>query len=59
VLYGNLVPVATLLLAWLTIGTDPSLLEAVAGGFIVVGAICLQVLDPHGTDSTSTPAADG
>jgi drug/metabolite transporter (DMT)-like permease len=59
VLYGNLVPVATLLLAWLTIGTDPSLLEAVAGGFIVVGAICLQVLDPHGSDAASTPSSDG
>lgn len=47
VLYGNLVPVATLLLAWLTIGTDPSFLEVVSGGFIVAGAICLQVLDPH------------
>ncbi len=59
VLYGNLVPVATLLLAWLTIGTDPSLLETVAGGFIVAGAICLQVLDPHGADDASAPSADG
>lgn len=47
VLYGNLVPVATLLLAWLTIGTDPSAMETAAGGCIVLGAICLQVLDPH------------
>jgi len=56
VLYGNLVPVATLLLAWLTIGTDPSFLEVLSGGFIVTGAICLQVLDRHPakTPSSST-----
>lgn len=58
VLYGNLVPVATLLLAWLTIGTDPSFLEVVAGGFIVVGAICLQVLDPQHTQTPSGSATE-
>lgn len=47
VLYGNLVPVATLILAWLTIGTDPSGFEVLAAVLIVVGAICLQVLDPQ------------
>ncbi len=45
VFYGNLVPVATLLLAWLTIGTSPSGLELVAAVLIVVGAVCLQVVD--------------
>jgi drug/metabolite transporter (DMT)-like permease len=45
VLYGNLVPVATLLLAWLTIGTDPSGLEMLAAVLIVTGAICLQIVD--------------
>jgi drug/metabolite transporter (DMT)-like permease len=45
VLYGNLVPVATLLLAWLTIGTTPSGLEVVAAVLIVAGALCLQVVD--------------
>jgi len=45
VLYGNLVPVATLLLAWLTLGTDPSTLEVLAASLIVTGAICLQVVD--------------
>jgi drug/metabolite transporter (DMT)-like permease len=45
VLYGNLVPVATLLLAWLTIGTDPSGLEVLAAVLIVTGAICLQIVD--------------
>jgi drug/metabolite transporter (DMT)-like permease len=45
VLYGNLVPVATLLLAWLTLGTDPSGLEILSAVFIVTGAICLQIVD--------------
>ena len=45
VLYGNLVPVATLLLAWLTLGTDPSTLEVLSASLIVTGAICLQVVD--------------
>lgn len=55
VLYGNLVPVATLLLAWLTLGTDPSGLEMLAAGFIVTGAICLQVVDLQ----TAAPAPAG
>jgi len=45
VLYGNLVPVATLILAWATIGTAPSPLEVISAGLIVAGAFCLQVLD--------------
>jgi len=45
VLYGNLVPVATLLLAWFTIGTDPSGLEVLAAVLIVTGAVCLQIVD--------------
>lgn len=45
VLYGNLVPLAALFLAWLTIGTDPTLLELGAGALIIVGAILLQVVD--------------
>lgn len=53
VLYGNLVPVATLLLAWLTIGTDPSGLEILAAVLIVGGAICLQIIDLQ----TASPAA--
>ena len=47
VLYGNLVPVATLVLAWLAIGTDPSVLELAAAACIVTGAVCLQVFDPQ------------
>jgi drug/metabolite transporter (DMT)-like permease len=49
VLYGNLVPVATLLLAWLTIGTRPSGLEVLAAVLIVAGALCLQVVDLRST----------
>ncbi len=45
VLYGNLVPLAALWLAWLTIGTEPSTFEILAGVLIVVGAISVQVLD--------------
>lgn len=42
VIYGNLVPLATLLIAWATIGTPSSALEIVAGVLIVAGAICTQ-----------------
>jgi drug/metabolite transporter (DMT)-like permease len=45
VLYGNLVPVATLLLAWWTLGTTPSGFEILAAVLIVAGAICLQIVD--------------
>lgn len=45
VLYGNLVPLAALLLAWLTIGTIPTLLELSAGVLIILGAVLLQVVD--------------
>lgn len=45
VFYGNLVPVATLLLAWITIGTNPSSFELIAAFLIVVGAISLQIVD--------------
>lgn len=54
VLYGNLVPVATIILAWVTIGTDPSGLELLAAALIVVGAICLQIVDLQ-TAPTATP----
>lgn len=55
VLYGNLVPVATLILAWLTIGTDPSGFELLAAVLIVVGALCLQVLDAQATAPQAQP----
>jgi drug/metabolite transporter (DMT)-like permease len=64
ILYGNLVPLATLAIAWLAIGTIPSVLELAAGFFIVCGVFCLQVLDgPVGVgqkapDPERTPARD-
>lgn len=45
VIYGNLVPIAALLIAWLSIGQDPSSYEIIAGGLIIVGVICIQVID--------------
>ena len=51
VIYGNLVPIAALLIAWLSIGQNPSLYEIIAGLLIIAGAICIQVIDasrePH------------
>jgi drug/metabolite transporter (DMT)-like permease len=55
VLYGNLVPVATIILAWFTLGTDPSSLELLAAALIVVGAICLQIVDLQTAPTPSTP----
>lgn len=60
VLYGNLVPLAALLIAWLAIGTIPSVLEGVAGVLIVVGSIFLQVVDGsaspgHAEERSSSP----
>ena len=54
VLYGNLVPVAALLLAWLTIGTIPSVLEVAAAVFIILGAVCLQLLDKYQHQAEAT-----
>lgn len=45
VLYGNMVPVAALLIAWLSIGENPSHLEILSAVFIVSGAILIQVID--------------
>lgn len=45
VIYGNLVPIAALLIAWLSIGQNPSLYEIIAGFFVIAGAICIQVID--------------
>lgn len=55
VLYGNLVPVATLVLAWATIGTQPSGFELVAAGLIVAGAILLQVFDAEAPTTETQP----
>lgn len=49
VIYGNLVPIAALLIAWLSIGQNPSLYEIIAGLLIIIGAICIQVIDASRT----------
>ena len=43
VIYGNMVPVATLVIAWITIGGSSTPLELAAGLLIVVGAVCTQL----------------
>ncbi len=45
VLYGNMVPIAALLIAWLSIGENPSLLEIISAVFIISGAILIQIID--------------
>ncbi len=45
VLYGNMVPIAAILIAWLSIGENPSGLELLSGLFIVSGAILIQIID--------------
>ncbi|HET8654429.1 MAG TPA: DMT family transporter [Longimicrobiaceae bacterium] len=58
ILYGDLVPLATVALAWLALGNRPSSLEVAAGGLIVLGSMCLQVLDPASRPAAITGAAD-
>ena len=55
VIYGNLVPLAAMLIAWLSIGENPSLYEIIAGVLIIAGAIFVQILDAFrgGQDDTS------
>jgi drug/metabolite transporter (DMT)-like permease len=43
VIYGNMVPVATLAIAWATIGAPSSILEIAAGALIVIGAVFTQL----------------
>jgi len=45
ILYGNMVPIAALLIAWLSIGENPSYLEIMSAVFIITGAIFIQVID--------------
>ena len=45
VLYGNMVPIAAMIIAWLSIGENPTLLEIISGACIVCGAILIQVVD--------------
>lgn len=45
VLYGNLVPIAALLIAWFSIGENPSYLEIISAVFIISGAVLIQIID--------------
>jgi drug/metabolite transporter (DMT)-like permease len=45
ILYGNMVPIAALLIAWLSIGENPTQLEILSAVFIISGAIFIQVID--------------
>lgn len=58
VIYGNLVPIAALLIAWLSIGQNPSLYEIIAGLLVIVGAICIQVIDASRTPHKHTQQDD-
>lgn len=55
VIYGNLVPLAAMVIAWLSIGENPSLYEIIAGLLIISGAIFVQLLDAfrRGHDDSS------
>jgi drug/metabolite transporter (DMT)-like permease len=53
VLYGNMVPIAALLIAWFSIGENPSLMEIISAAFIITGAIFIQVIDSD-AGATST-----
>lgn len=48
VIYGNLVPVATIVIAWLSVGQNPDSNEIIAGLLIVAGAFLIEVLDGKG-----------
>jgi len=59
VIYGNLVPIATILIAWFSIGQNPSLYEIIAAILIIIGAIAIQVIDSSRKKKTSfTPQDD-
>ncbi|MGM0589494.1 MAG: DMT family transporter [Bacteroidota bacterium] len=56
VIYGNLVPVATLILAWVSVGEDPSVYEIISGTLIVFGAFFIQVFDRYQSKSDLPPS---
>ncbi|PAU94110.1 hypothetical protein CK503_07810 [Aliifodinibius salipaludis] len=55
VLYGNMVPIAALVIAWLSIGENPSLMEIISAIFIITGAIFIQVIDNEAGTTSTTP----
>lgn len=58
VIYGNLVPLAAMLIAWLSIGENPSFYEIIAGLLIIAGAIFVQILDAVSMKKVTTPDED-
>lgn len=58
VIYGNLVPLAAMLIAWLSIGENPTVFEILAGGLIISGAILIQVIDVVKSEKITTPEDD-
>ena len=45
VIYGNLVPIAAMIIAWLSAGKNPTLMEIISAFFIISGAFLMQVVD--------------
>lgn len=58
VIYGNLVPLAAMMIAWLSIGENPSLYEVIAGILIIAGAIFVQILDTVKLKKITSPDED-
>lgn len=58
VIYGNLVPLTAMLIAWLSVGENPSFYEILAGALIITGAIFIQVIDVVQRQKKSTPDED-
>lgn len=58
IIYGNLVPLAAMLIAWLSIGENPSFFEILAGALIIIGAILIQVIDVIKQNKVTTPDED-
>lgn len=58
VIYGNLVPLTAMLIAWLSIGENPSSYELIAGALIITGAILIQVIDVIERKKITTPDED-
>lgn len=58
VIYGNLVPIAALLIAWLSIGQNPSVYEIIAGILIIIGAIMIQLIDARKSRHSRTKEDD-
>lgn len=52
VIYGNLVPIATIIIAWFSIGQNPTVYEVLAGLLIIIGAIFIQVIDTSQKSNT-------